>query len=172
MLRRCRASRRAVRAEGAGSAGLWGRMGGVWGRAARLGFPAASRAAAPSRGRQRGLCWAAAARPGPLLLVAAAAALPRGWAPPFLRAGAGRGSWCCPAGARSAAELCGERSAAMPAAGPAASPGEPQAPAAAEPLRRGRRRKAKVGEGRREGAGLPARGAPGGHFVPPALRGR
>ncbi|XP_027316556.1 nucleolar RNA helicase 2 [Anas platyrhynchos] len=118
-------------------------MGGVWGRAARLGFPAASRAAAPSRGRQRGLCWAAAARPGPLLLVAAAAALPRGWAPPFLRAGAGRGSWCCPAGARSAAELCGERPAAMPAAGPAASPGEPQAPAAAEPLRRGRRRKAK-----------------------------
>ncbi|XP_075010287.1 nucleolar RNA helicase 2-like [Calonectris borealis] len=127
-------------------------MGGVWGRAARLGLPAARAAAAPvSDRRRRGwLCGAGAA---PLLLLAA---LPRGpvrppaalgAAPHFLRAGAGRGPW----GRRgetssgsAAAHLPGEQPAAMPAAGPAASPAEPQAPAGDESLRRGRRRKVKV----------------------------
>ncbi|KAM6416023.1 nucleolar RNA helicase 2-like [Rhynochetos jubatus] len=125
-------------------------MGGVWGRAARLGLPAA-RAAGPVGDRRR-LGWLSCAGAGPLLLLAA---LPRGpvrppaalrASPHFLRAGAGRGSWRsrCGTGGSVVARLCGEQPAAMPAAGPAASPAEPQAPAGDETLRRGRRRKSKV----------------------------
>ncbi|KAM6089878.1 nucleolar RNA helicase 2-like isoform 2-T2 [Theristicus caerulescens] len=122
-------------------------MGGVCGRAARLGLPAA-RAAAPVSDRRR-LCWLPGAGAGPLLPLLAAA-LPRRpvrppAAPHFLRAGAGRGSWGrrCETGSSAAAHLSGEQPAAMPAAGPAASPAEPQAPAGDESLRRGRRRKVK-----------------------------
>ncbi|KAM6330120.1 nucleolar RNA helicase 2-like [Podargus strigoides] len=126
-------------------------MGGVWGRAARLGFPAARLAAAPARDR-RALGWLCGAGASPLLLLAAA--LPRGpvrppaalsAAPHFLRAGAGRGAWGrrCETGGSATAHLPGEQPAAMPAAGPAASPAEPQAPAGDESVRRGRRRKAK-----------------------------
>ncbi|KAM4670121.1 nucleolar RNA helicase 2-like [Amazona ochrocephala] len=126
-------------------------MGGVWGRAARLGLPAARAAAAPVSDRRR-LGWLSGASAGPLLLLAAA--LPRGpvrlpvalgAAPHFLRAGAGRGSLGrrYETGSSATAHLPGEQSAVMPAAGPAASPAEPQAPAGAETLRRGRRRKVK-----------------------------
>ncbi|KAM7102195.1 nucleolar RNA helicase 2-like isoform 2-T2 [Ciconia maguari] len=129
-------------------------MGGVWGRAARLGVPAARAAAAPVSDRRR-LGWLSGPGASPLLLLLAAA-LPRGpvrppavlgAAPHFLRAGAGRGSWGrrCETGGSAAAHLLGEQPAAMPAAGPAASPAEPQAPAGDESLRRGRRRKAKEG---------------------------
>ncbi|XP_030909193.2 nucleolar RNA helicase 2-like [Melopsittacus undulatus] len=125
-------------------------MGGVWGRAARLGLPAARAAAAPVSGRRR-LGWLPGAGAGPLLLLAAA--LPRGpcrlpvtlgAAPHFLRAGAGHGSLGhrYETGSSAATQLPEEQSA-MPAAGPAASPAEPQAPAGAETLRRGRRRKVK-----------------------------
>lgn len=115
--------------------------------------------------------------PGPLLL-AAAALSPRGpaprLAPHFLLAGAGRGPWNCggEAGARSVTDLCGEQPSAMPAAGPAASPAEPQAPAAAEPLRRGRRRKPKVlgRAGGRARACTCGRG--GGHFARRGAGGR
>ncbi|KAM6306424.1 nucleolar RNA helicase 2-like [Aegotheles albertisi] len=134
-------------------------MGGVWGRAARLGFPAARAAAAASGGDRRGLGRLCGGGAAPLLLLAAA--LPRGparppaalgAAPHFLRAGAGRGAWgrrCQTGGSTStsigsaAAHLPGEQPAAMPAAGPADSPAEPQAPAGAESVRRGRRRKGK-----------------------------
>ncbi|CAN0237288.1 unnamed protein product [Bubo scandiacus] len=131
-------------------------MGAVWGRAARLGFPAARAAAAAPVSDRRRLGWLCGTGAGPLLLLAAA--LPRGparppaalgAAPHFLRAGAGRVAWgrrCQTSGSSSGsavAHLLGEQLAAMPAAGPAAAPAEPQAPAGAESLRRGRRRKAK-----------------------------
>ncbi|XP_075279241.1 nucleolar RNA helicase 2 [Opisthocomus hoazin] len=122
-------------------------MGGVWARAARLGFPAA-RAAAPLCDRRR-LGWLPGGGAGPLLLLAAAA-LPHGpvrppAAPHFLRAGAGRGSWVrrCETGSGAAAHLLREQPPAMPAAALTAGPAEPQAPASDESLRRGRRRKAK-----------------------------
>lgn len=137
-------------------------MGGAWGRAARLGFPVARVAAAPVSDRRR-LGWLSGAGAGPLLLVAAAV-LPRrpvrppaapGAAPHFLRAGAGRGSWGSRyetggGGGGAAVDLPGEQPTAMPAAGPAVSPAESQAPAGAESLRRGRRRKVKVGAGGRQ----------------------
>ncbi|KAM9273595.1 nucleolar RNA helicase 2-like [Morus bassanus] len=129
-------------------------MGGVWGRAARLGFPAARAAAAAPVSERRWLgCLSGTGAGPPLLLLAAA--LPRGPRPPaaslsaaphFLRAGAGRGFWGrrCQTGGSLAVHLSGEQPAAMPAAGPAASPAEPQAPAGDESVRRGRRRKAKA----------------------------
>lgn len=129
-------------------------MGAVWGRAARLGLPAARAAAVPTSGGGRRLGWLCGAGASPLLPLLAA--LPRGPARPphFLRAGAGRASWgrraeTGPAtgsgSSAAAAHLPGEQPAAMPAAEPEHSPAEPQAPAAAEPVRRGRRRKVKVG---------------------------
>ncbi|XP_030807060.1 nucleolar RNA helicase 2-like [Camarhynchus parvulus] len=129
-------------------------MGAVLGRAARLGLPAARAAAVPASGGGRRLGWLCGAGAGPLLPLLAA--LPRGPARPphFLRAGAGRASWGCRAEtgpatgsgtSAAAAHLPGEQPAAMPAAEPEHSPAEPQAPAAAESLRRGRRRKVKVG---------------------------
>ncbi|XP_032922638.1 nucleolar RNA helicase 2-like [Catharus ustulatus] len=143
-----RAARRKGRA-GPGRAGRGGCMGAVWGRAARLGLPAARAAVPASIGGRwlSGLCGAGA---GPLVLLAAA--LPRGPARPphFLRAGAGRASGGHRAetdpgtGSSAVAEhLPREQPAAMPAAEPEHSPAEPQAPAAAESLRRGRRRKVK-----------------------------
>nr|XP_054493360.1 nucleolar RNA helicase 2-like [Agelaius phoeniceus] len=141
---------------GAGRRGSGGRMGAVWGRAARLGLPAARAAAAaavvPASGGGRRLGWLCGAGAGPLLPLLAA--LPRGPARPphFLRAGAGRASWgrraeTGPAtgsgSGAAAAHLPGEQPAAMPAAEPEHSPAEPQAPAAAESVRRGRRRKVK-----------------------------
>ncbi|XP_074965764.1 nucleolar RNA helicase 2-like isoform X1 [Phalacrocorax aristotelis] len=127
-------------------------MGGVWGRTARLGFPAARAAAAAPVSDRRWLGCLSGTGAGPLLLLAAA--LPSGPLPPpaafsaaphFLRAGAWRRSWGrhCQTGSNLSVHPPGEQPAAMPAAGPAAGPAEPQAPAGDESLRRGRRRKAK-----------------------------
>ncbi|XP_064001645.1 nucleolar RNA helicase 2-like [Pogoniulus pusillus] len=134
-----------------------GRMGGVWGRAARLGFCATRTAAAGPLSDRRWLGWLSGAAAGPLLLLA----LPRGpvrppaalgAAPHFLRAGAERSAWGRryeTGGGSSTSSVAvyipGEQSLAMPAAGPAASPAEPQTPSGEESLRRGRRRKAKEG---------------------------
>lgn len=155
--------RKGPRRKGRSGAGRPGRcsgcMGGVWGRAARIALPAArpAAAAAPLSDPRRRLGWLSGGGAGPLLLLAAAAVVPRRpvrppAAPHFLRAGAGRGCWgrrCETGGSSSSAvaQLAGEQPAAMPAAGPTDSPAEPQAPAGEESLRRGRRRKTKVGAG-------------------------
>ncbi|XP_067996273.1 nucleolar RNA helicase 2-like isoform X1 [Melanerpes formicivorus] len=131
-------------------------MGGVWGRAARLGFSAARTAAVVPASDRRCLGWLSGPGSGPLLLLAVALTRGRGRppaalgaAPHFLRAGVGRSSWCrryeSGSSGSVAVHIPGEQSLAMPAAGPAVSPAEPQAPAGDESPRRGRRRKAKAG---------------------------